>query len=105
MNVGRQPSARWACIKPLAVRADFRVAAKQLGMDEVDRADVERRRHARATLQGDEALDKVEARATEIKAAVDMSGLDVEKTRRVHRLGEANEQPHRERRRLAMLAL
>ena len=34
-----------------------------------------------------------------------MRGLDVEKARRVHRLGEADEQPHRERRGLAMVAV
>ena len=78
------------------------VAAKQFGMDEIDRADVERRRDAHAALQRDEAFDEVEARATQIKTAVDMRGLDVQESRGVDRLRETDEQSHRESRCLAM---
>ena len=82
----------------LAVGAQCVVAAKQFGMDEIDRADVERRRDAHAALQRDEAFDEVEARATQIKTAVDMRGLDVQQSRGVDRLRETDEQSHRESR-------
>ena len=36
--------------------------------------------------------------------AVDMRGLDVEKLRRLDRFGKADEEPHRERRRVPSLA-
>ena len=86
---GRQAAEREMGLhQALAAAPTSALAAKQFGMDEVDRADVERRRNAHAASQRDEALDEIEARAAEIEAAVDMRGLDVEKPRRVDRLGE-----------------
>ena len=52
----------------------------------------------------DHPLGEIEARPPEIEAAVDMRGLDVDEAPRADRLGEAHEEPHRERRARAMRA-
>jgi hypothetical protein len=49
-------------------------------------------------------LDEVEARATQIKTAVDVRGLDVQESRGVDRLRETYEQSHGESGGLAMRA-
>ena len=88
----------------LAADAQFGVAAEQFGMDQIHRADVERRRHVHATPERHQAIDEVEAGATQVKTAVDMRGLDVKEPRGSDRLGETNEQSHCESGGLAMLA-
>jgi hypothetical protein len=78
---------------------------KQLGMDEIERADVEARRHADLASERGHALDEIEARAAEIETAVDMRLLDGDEGARIDRLGEADQEPHGESRRPAVDAV
>ena len=77
-------------------------AAKEFGMDQIDRADVEGRGHANLAAELGQLQHEIEARAAEIEAAVDMRRLDIDEAARADRLGEAREEPHRERRSAAM---
>ena len=91
--------------EPRAVLANFVRTQKQFGMDQVERADIEAGRHADPASEGDHPLDEVEAGAAEIETAVDMRRLDVEKTLCGDRLGEADDEPHGERRAAAVRAV
>ena len=71
-------------------------SAKELGMDQVDRADVEGGRHANLAAEVDHAFGEVEARAPMIKTAVDMRRLDVDEGARVDGVGETHEKTHGE---------
>src|SRR5271156_4402986 len=73
-------------------------------MDEIERADIEASRHAHPAAEGSHALDKIEARPTEIETAVDMRLLDRDEGARIDSFGKAHQEPHRERRRAAMHA-
>ena len=73
-------------------------------MDEIERADVEGRRHANLAAELGQLQHEIEARAAEIETAVDMRRLDVDEAARADRLGEAREEPHRESRAAAMRA-
>ena len=70
---------------------------KELGMDQVDRADVEGCRNADLAAKRDHPFGEIEARAPVIEAAVDMSRLDVEEggERRPPRRS-ADKEPHGE---------
>ena len=74
MKVGTQPSATCASHQPRAGRAPTLPSAEQLGMDQVDGADVERRRHGTRPPPAP-ALDEVEADLAVIEAAVDMGAV------------------------------
>ena len=67
----------------------------QFRVNEIDRADVETRRHSYATAARDEPLDEIEAHLPVIEAAVDVGARDVEKRRCAYSLGEADEHLHR----------
>ena len=69
------------------------------------RADIEGRRHADLAAELGHPEHEVEARAAKIETAVDVRRLDVDEAGRAHRLGEAREEPHRERRAPAMAAV
>ncbi len=71
-------------------------SAKKLRMDQVDRADIERRRNADLAAEFDDPFGEVEAGASMIEAAIDMRRLDVDEGTRVDRFREAHEQPHGE---------
>ena len=71
-------------------------SAKKLGMDQVDRADVEGCRHADLAAKVDHPFGEIEARPPMIKTAVDVRRLDVEEGARVDRFGEAHKEPHGE---------
>src|ERR1700689_2933117 len=60
-------------------------SAKELGMNQVDRADVEGCRHANPAAEFDHPFGEVEARAPMVKTAVDMRSLDVDEGARVDR--------------------
>jgi hypothetical protein len=79
-------------------------SAKKLGMDQVDRADVEGRGHANLAAEVDHPFGEIEARSPMIETAVDMRRLDVDERARAGRLREAHEEPHGERRSGAMHA-
>ena len=66
-------------------------------MDQVDRADVQRRRHAHAAAAGDQPLDEVEADLAVIQAAVDMRSGDVQQRPGADGLREGDQNLHRER--------
>ncbi len=66
--------------QPRARFARFRASLKKLRVDEIDRADVQGGGDPNLAAKRDDALDKVEAHATEIKAAVDMRGLYVKES-------------------------
>ena len=76
----------------------------QLGMDQVDRADIERGRHAHPTAPSDQLLDEIEARLAMIEAAVDMGLRNRDQRASADRLGEGNEDLHRPGRRRASFA-
>ena len=82
--------------EPGAVPANLVRTQEKLGMDEIERADIEAGRHADLAAEGDHPLDEVEAGAAEIEATVDMRRLDVEKGFGGDRFSEADEQPHGE---------
>ena len=90
--------------EPLPVHAHLVRAAKELGMDEIERADIEARRHAHLAAEGSHALDEIEARPAKIETAVDMRLLDRDEGARIDRFGKADQKPHRECRRAAMHA-
>ena len=79
-------------------------SAKEVGMDQVDRADVEGGRHANLAAEVDHAFGEVEARAPMIKTAVDMRRLDVDEGARIDGVGETHEKTHGEGRARAMRA-
>src|SRR5208337_60548 len=85
--------------QPRAVLADLLLPTEELGVDEIDRADVERRGRPHFSAEGDEPLDEIEARPAEIETAVDMGGLDVDEAARIDRFRKAGDEPHGERRR------
>ena len=82
-----------------AARPQLVFAAKKLRMDQVDRADVQRRRHAHLSAKPNELFDEIEADLAMIEATVDMRRLGIDEVLRTYRLGEANEQPHGKARR------
>ena len=90
--------------QPRPVGADLLGPTKQVGMDEIDRAHVEGRWHANFAAERRHPLDEIEARLPEVKTAVDVRPLDVNETARIDRVGEAQQQAHRERRSPAMRA-
>ena len=71
-------------------------SAKELGMDQVDRADVEGCRHANPAAEVDHSFGEIEAGAPMIETPVDMRRLDVDEGSRVNRFGEAHKEPHGE---------
>ena len=77
-------------------------AAKEFWMDQIDRADVEGRGHANLAAELGQLQHEIEARAAEIETAVDMRRLDIDEAGRADRLGEARDEPHRERRAAAV---
>ena len=77
-------------------------AAKEFGMDQVEGADIEGRRHADLAAERAHSQDEIEARTAEIETAVDMRRLDIDEAGRANRLGEARKQPHRESRAAAV---
>ncbi|MDR8801405.1 hypothetical protein FEP89_02137 [Burkholderia multivorans] len=81
----------------LRVALDRTVAAVQLGMDQVERADVQRGRHRDARTRRDEIVDEVETRLPVIQTAVDMRARDVDQVRRGHHLRGTRDDPHRAR--------
>src|SRR5208337_2663755 len=85
--------------QPRAVLADLLLPTEELGVDEIDRADVERRGRPHFSAERDEPLDEIEARPAEIETAVDMGGLDVDEAARIDRFCKAGDEPHGERRR------
>ena len=80
-------------------------SAKELGMNKVNRADVERCRHANLAAKVDHPFREIEAGAPMIKTAVDMRSLDVDEGARVDRFGEAHKEPHGEGRARAVNAV
>lgn len=81
----------------LRIAPDRAVAVVQLGMDQVERPDVQRGRHRDLRARIDEILDEVEAGLAVVKAAVDMGGRDVDQAWRGHHLRRARDDPHRAR--------
>src|SRR4029077_416133 len=69
-------------------------SAKELGMNEIDRADIEGCRHTNLAAEFDHPFGEVEAAAHKIKTAVNVPRLDVEEGARGHRFGEAHKEPH-----------
>ena len=104
MKVGTQPSASCARISRAPAVRDAGVAAEQLGVDQVHRADIERRRHRDPAAAGDEPLDEIEADLAVIQAAVDMGARAIDEVRRIEGLGKAAKQAHGERRRRSPVA-
>ena len=90
--------------EPGAVLRMLLRSAKELGMNEIDRADVEGCRHANLAAKFDHPFGEVEAGAPMIKTAVDMRRLDVDEGARVDRFGEAHKEPHGEGRARAVNA-
>ncbi len=90
--------------QPPRVLAGCVVAAKGFGVEEVERADVERGRDSHMALACEQPFDEVEAGAAEKEAAVDVGGLDVEQTPRVDAAREARDKAHREGRGLSLAA-
>ena len=90
--------------EPGAVLRVLLRAAKELGMNEIDRADVEGCRHANLAAEFDHPFGEIEAGAPVIETAVDMRRLDVDEGARVDRFGEAHKEPHGEGRAAAMRA-
>ena len=80
-------------------------SAKELRMDQVDRADIEACRNADLAAERDHPFGEIEARASVIEAAVDMRALDVEEGGRAHRFGEALKEAHGEGAALPMRAV
>ena len=71
--------------QPGTIDTKVRRAAEKFWMNEIDGADIERRGHPDPALEGDEALDEIEADLAEIETAVDMRRLDIEKALRSDR--------------------
>ena len=90
--------------EPGAVLRMLLRAAKEFGMNEIDRADIEGCRHANLAAEFDHPFGEVEAGAPMIETAVDMRRLDVDEGARVDRFGEAHKEPHGEGRAAAMHA-
>ena len=84
--------------EPGAVFPVLLCAAKQFGMDEIDRADVEGRGHAHLAAKAQHPFNEIEARSPEVETAVDMAPLDIDEATRIDCFGETHEEPHRERR-------
>ena len=93
MKVGAQPSARCASISRRPAARVSAAPPNQFGMDEVDRADVERRRRAHPAAFGDEPLDEIEADLAVMQAAVDMGLGNLDEAGRLDRLAEARQKP------------
>jgi len=91
--------------EPRSVLRMLLCAAEKLGMNEVDRADVEGCRHANLAAEFDHPFGEVEAGASMIETAIDMRRLDVDEGARVDRFGKAHKKPHGEGRAAAMLAV
>ncbi len=87
------------------VGAGLRRPAEKLGMDEVDRAHVQRRRNAHAPAEADKVLDEIEADLAVVQAAVHMRATDVDEAVRAERLAGADEEAHGEGGRLAAFAV
>src|SRR5690606_30526459 len=66
----------------------------QLGMEQVERADVESGGHPDVRSSLVEAASKIEARLTVVETAVDVGTGDVEQPPRPHRLGHPHQDPH-----------
>ena len=79
-----------------AVRRMLLCSAKELGMNKVNRAHVERCRHANLAAKVDHPFSEIEARTPVVETAVNMRRLDVEEGARVNRFGEPREEPHGE---------
>jgi hypothetical protein len=90
--------------EPSPVLGMLLCSAKELRMDQIDRADVEGCGHANLAAEVDHPFGEIEARSPMIEAAVDMRRLDVDERARVDRFREAHEEPHGERRSRAMHA-
>ena len=73
-------------------------------MDQIDRADVEGRRHANFAAQVDHPFGEIEADAPVVETSVDVRRLDVEEGARADRFSEAHKQPHGEHRACAVYA-
>ena len=82
--------------------AERGIPPEQLGVDQVDAADVERRRHPYLSAEVMEPRDEVEARLAVVEAAVDMGADDGDEPRRTERAAIGDEQVHGEGRGLAM---
>ena len=72
------------------------VAPEELGVEEVERAHVERRRHRHSGAVAGEPFGEVEPGLTVVEARVDVGAGDVEKPVGAHRLGRAHDDPHGE---------
>ena len=90
--------------EPDAVLGVLSRSAKELRMDQVDRADIEACRDADRAAERDHPFGEIEARTPVIETAVDMRRLDVEKGARADRFGEALKEAHGEGRPLPMPA-
>ena len=101
---GRAAKIHMRLHEPLPVRSHLVRTAKELGVDEIERADVEACRHAHLAAEGGHALDKIEARLAEIEASVDVGLLDGDEGARFDRFSEADQEPHGEGRRGPMRA-
>ena len=79
-----------------APRPDLPVTAQahQLGMDEVERSDIERRRHGDPAAAFDQPLDKVETGLAMIEAAIDMRTDDRQQGFRANRIAEGDQHLH-----------
>ena len=95
---GRAASSTCARMSRRAVLRMLLCSAKELGMNKVDRADVEGCRHANPAAEFDHPFNEIEAGAPMVETSVNMRRLDVDEGARVDRFGEAHEEPHGERR-------
>ncbi len=77
----------------------------EFGVEQVERGDVERRRDRDTGATVGETHREVQPGPTVVQAAVDVRGGHVEELARVHRLGRADEDAHRELRRGTALAV
>ncbi len=76
--------------------------ADQFRMDQIDRADVQRRRHPHASPAGNQALDEIEIHLAVVEASVDVRAGDFEQRGCADGVRERGEQAHREGGRLAV---
>jgi hypothetical protein len=70
-------------------------ADDQFGMEQIHRADIERRRNPHATRRSGQPFDKIEAHRAVIETAIDMGLGYLEKRRRPDRVAEAQQNVHR----------